>query len=56
MNNSQNGDVPAFDQNTSVPDFGMRDSLEHNTGVKMLSSNDQILQNHKVLRLLNSDE
>ena len=40
----------------SVPDFGMRDSGEHKGISNMLQSNDQILQNHKVLRLLNSNE
>ena len=41
---SQNGDVPPNDvQNTSLPDFGMRDSGEHKGFANMLSSNDQIL-------------
>ena len=56
---SQNGDVPdhLHNQSLTVPDFGVRDSNETNPGyAKMLTSNDQILQNHKVLQLLNSDE
>ena len=44
------------DQNMSVPDFGMSHSGEHKGISNMLQSNDQILQNHKVLRLLNSNE
>ena len=61
MTTSQDGGVPVYDQNTSLPDFGMGDSNEHhvrfNTATAtMITSNDQILQNRKVLQLLNSDE